>query len=74
MLAAGTGIAPMVQVIREVIMNEEENTFVHLVYACSVYEDILMKAFLDEMKQHWNFEVTFAISKVWSSLIKVYFV
>ena len=64
MLAGGTGIAPMVQVIREVVTNDEEDTFVHLIYACSTYEDLLMKSFLDEMKAHWNFDVTYAISKV----------
>ncbi|XP_077993773.1 NADH-cytochrome b5 reductase-like [Glandiceps talaboti] len=63
MLAAGTGVAPMVQVIREILLNENENTFVRLVYTCRTYQDLLMKSTLDEFTAYWNFTVLYVISQ-----------
>lgn len=64
MLAAGTGIAPMLQVIQGIAANENDETFIHLVYSSQTYDDILMKDTLDEMKASWNFSVLYVISKV----------
>lgn len=64
MLAAGTGIAPMLQVIQGIVDNEEDETFIHLVYSSRTYEDILMKEDLDNMTAYWNFSVLYVISKV----------
>lgn len=67
MLAAGTGIAPMLQVIQGILSNEQDETFIHLVYSSRTYDEILMKHTLDEMKAYWNFSVLYAVSKVSSS-------
>ena len=67
MLAAGTGIAPMLQVIQGILSNEDDETFIHLVYSSQAYEEILMKHSLDEMKAYWNFSVLYVVSKVSSS-------
>lgn len=67
MLAAGTGIAPMLQVIQGILSDEDDETFIHLVYSSRTYEDILMKHSLDEMKAYWNFSVLYVVSKVSSS-------
>ena len=64
MLAAGTGVAPMIQLIKEVLDNEEDETLLQLVYACRTYDDLLMKDFLEEMKAYWNFTVLYALSRV----------
>ena len=64
MLAAGTGIAPMLQVIQGILANEHDETFIHLVYSSQIYGDILMKDTLDEMKAYWNFSVLYVVSKV----------
>ncbi len=64
MLAAGTGIAPMMQVIQGILSNEQDETFIHLVYSNRTYNDILMKQTLDEMKAYWNFSVLYVVSKV----------
>ena len=56
MLAAGTGIAPMIPVIKNILHNEEDETFVSLFYACKTYQDILCKKQLDEWQQFWNFK------------------
>lgn len=63
MLACGTGIAPMIQVIRTIVENEEEDTFVKLVYACRSQYDIILKNLLDEWTSHWNFSVVYALSR-----------
>ena len=63
MLACGTGIAPMIQIIRIIVENEEENTFVHLVYSCRSQHDILLKDQLDHFASFWNFTVLYALSQ-----------
>lgn len=63
MLAAGTGIAPMLQVIQGIVDNEGDETFIHLVYSSQTYEDILMKEDLDNMTAYWNFSVLYVVSK-----------
>ena len=64
MLAAGTGIAPMLQVIQGILANEDDETFIHLVYSSQRCADILMKETLDEMKAFWNFSVLYIVTKV----------
>lgn len=63
MLAAGTGIAPMLQVIQGILSNEDDETFMHLVYSSRTYDEILMKHTLDEMKAYWNFSVLYIVTK-----------
>ncbi len=64
MLAAGTGIAPMIPIIRCILDNEEDMTFVHLVYCCKTYEDILCKTQLNKWTDHWNFNCKYVLSQV----------
>ena len=64
MLAAGTGIAPMIPVIKNILHNEEDETFVSLFYACKTYQDILCKKQLDEWQQFWNFKCLYVLSQV----------
>lgn len=63
MLAAGTGLAPMSQVIQGVLNNEEDDTVIHMVYACRKYNEILMKKELNEWTQFWNFSMLYALSQ-----------
>ena len=63
MLAAGTGIAPMIPVIKNILHNEEDETFVSLFYACKTYQDILCKKQLDEWQQFWNFKCLYVLSQ-----------
>ena len=53
----------MVQVIRAVVDNEEEETFVHLVYGCRRQTDILLKEELDQFASYWNFTVLYSLSR-----------
>jgi len=49
MIAGGTGITPMLQIIRAILMNEEDATRVDLIFANVGVEDILLKEELDEL-------------------------
>ncbi|XP_060081713.1 NADH-cytochrome b5 reductase-like [Ylistrum balloti] len=63
MLAAGSGIAPMAQIIQGILNNEEDDTRIQLLYACRTYNDILMKSQLDEWTEFWNFSVLYVLSQ-----------
>lgn len=62
MLGCGTGIAPLLQLARCIVDNENDNTFVHLVYCCRTQHDILMKDELNRLAAFWNFTVLYALS------------
>lgn len=49
MVAGGTGITPMYQIIKAIAANPQDKTEVHLVFANVNSEDILLKAELEEM-------------------------
>ncbi|KAK2155937.1 hypothetical protein LSH36_226g01023 [Paralvinella palmiformis] len=63
MLAAGTGITPMIQLIQHVLHNDRDDTWLHLVYACKSYSTILCKDLLDQWSDYWNFSVVYVLSK-----------
>ncbi|OMH81924.1 NADH-cytochrome b5 reductase 1 [Zancudomyces culisetae] len=53
MLAGGSGITPMYQVIQELLANNADTTKITLVYANVGFDDILLKSELDNLaKQH----------------------
>lgn len=53
MIAGGTGIAPMYQVLTAILTNPDDKTKVSLVYANVTEEDILLRAELDKFaKEH----------------------
>lgn len=63
MIAGGTGITPMLQVIKEIIKNPEDKTEVHLIFANNGEEDILLKNEIDDIvKKHKNVKVTYILS------------
>lgn len=62
MLACGTGIAPMLQVARATVENEDEDTFVRCFFACRTQHDILLKEELDHLRGFWNFTITYVLS------------
>jgi len=49
MIAGGTGITPMLQIIRAILLNDEDNTRVDLIFANVGVEDILLRDELDEL-------------------------
>ncbi|RUS35493.1 armadillo-type protein [Jimgerdemannia flammicorona] len=63
MLAGGTGITPMLQIIRAVLKNPEDKTQLSLVFANVNEEDILLKKDLDGLAaKHDNFKVHYVLN------------
>ena len=63
MLACGTGIAPMVQVLRSVLDNEDDFTVIRVLYSCRTQHDILVKDFLDDYSSFWNVKITYFLTR-----------
>ncbi|ORY02333.1 ferredoxin reductase-like protein, partial [Basidiobolus meristosporus CBS 931.73] len=58
MIAGGTGITPMYQVIKAILKNPNDKTQINLIYANVNQEDILLREELDELaKHHENFNI-----------------
>jgi len=65
MVAGGTGLAPMIQVAREILKNPENKTKITFLFANIAEEDILRRKELDELQaQHkGKFKVTYVLEK-----------
>lgn len=64
MLAAGTGLAPMVPILQSITDNAEDETFVTLVCCFQTFEGIYLKTFLQEQARFWNVRTFFVLSQV----------
>lgn len=64
MLAAGTGLAPMVPILQSITDNAEDETFITLVGCFKTFEGIYMKNFLQEQARFWNVRTFFVLSQV----------
>jgi len=63
MVAGGTGITPMLQIIKEVLKNPDDKTEISLIFANNGEDDILLKELLDGYAaKHKNFKVTYVLS------------
>ncbi|KAL1921800.1 uncharacterized protein VTP21DRAFT_10442 [Calcarisporiella thermophila] len=63
MIAGGTGITPMLQIIRAILKNPEDKTQVNLIFANVNEEDILLKEDLDSLAaKHENFSVYYVLN------------
>lgn len=69
MIAGGTGITPMLQVIESILRNSDDNTQVSLIYANVSPDDILLKEKLDILSaRHPNLKIFYTVdepSKNW---------
>jgi cytochrome-b5 reductase len=65
MVAGGTGITPMLQIIEEVLRNPGDKTQLTLVYGSVTQEDILLKPRLDALasKHAAQFKVIYLVDK-----------
>lgn len=64
MIAGGTGITPMLQVIDAILKNKDDITKVSLIYANVSPDDILLKEKLDALAaEHPNFKVYYVVDK-----------
>lgn len=61
-VAGGTGITPVVQVLRSVLSNPGDDTTLSLVYAARTPEDLLLREELDALaEQHEQFKVWYTV-------------
>ncbi|KAM7508531.1 hypothetical protein LguiA_018984 [Lonicera macranthoides] len=65
MLAGGSGITPMFQLTRAILENPKDKTKVHLIYANTTFEDILLKEELDGYASKFpnHFKVYYVLSQ-----------
>lgn len=63
LLAAGTGIAPMIQVLHHITSMEDDYTRVRLLFGVARYNEIYLKKELDELKRFWNISILYCLSK-----------
>lgn len=65
MVAGGTGITPMYQIINAIANNPEDNTKVELLYGNQTEEDILLRAELDELATKYpnQFKIHYFLDK-----------
>ncbi|KAF6109734.1 hypothetical protein HJG60_010942 [Phyllostomus discolor] len=63
MLAAGTGLAPMVPILHSITDNADDETFVTLVGCFKTFEGIYLKPFLEEQARFWNIRTFFVLSQ-----------
>ncbi|XP_011046470.1 PREDICTED: NADH--cytochrome b5 reductase 1-like isoform X2 [Populus euphratica] len=65
MIAGGSGITPMFQLTRAILENPKDKTIVHLIYANTTFEDILLKEDLDDFASKFpdRFKVYYVLSQ-----------
>eukprot|EP01024_Parvocaulis_polyphysoides_P064799 TRINITY_DN7545_c0_g1_i10.p1 TRINITY_DN7545_c0_g1~~TRINITY_DN7545_c0_g1_i10.p1 ORF type:complete len:206 (-),score=19.76 TRINITY_DN7545_c0_g1_i10:15-632(-) len=64
MIAGGTGITPMYQVIKAVVKDSKDKTKMALLYANQTEEDILLREELDELaSKHPNLKVHYTLDR-----------
>ncbi|KAG1656196.1 hypothetical protein FOA52_011997 [Chlamydomonas sp. UWO 241] len=65
MVAGGTGITPMLQVIDAILSNPDDHTSVSLVYANQTESDIILKDGIDEFAKQYpdKFKVYYVVAK-----------
>jgi len=65
MVAGGTGITPMYQVLQKILNNPDDHTRVRLIFCNKTVDDILLKPELDALaSKHKNFSVFYKIGVV----------
>ncbi|KAI1317356.1 NADH-cytochrome b5 reductase [Mortierella claussenii] len=63
MIAGGTGLTPMLQIIRAVLKNPADKTQINFIFANVTEEDILLRAELDLLsKKHPQFKVYYVLN------------
>ncbi|KAK9836934.1 hypothetical protein WJX81_000653 [Elliptochloris bilobata] len=63
MIAGGTGITPMFQVIKAVLRDKSDATEMRLVYANQTEDDILLRRELDDMAKDWRLSIHYILSR-----------
>ena len=65
MIAGGSGITPMMQVVKEILLNPKDDTTVHLLFANATMEDIILRDEIDALVALYpsQFKVSYCLSQ-----------
>jgi cytochrome-b5 reductase len=65
MIAGGTGITPMLQIITEILKRSDDDTIISLIFGNVTYEDIILRDHLNALaKKHTNaFNLYYVLDK-----------
>ncbi|XP_038608963.1 NADH-cytochrome b5 reductase-like isoform X1 [Tachyglossus aculeatus] len=63
LLAAGTGLAPMLPILHGITDDADDETFVTLVGCFRTFGDIYLKSVLQDLARFWNVQVLFVLSQ-----------
>jgi len=63
MIAGGTGIAPMLQIVRDVLKDQTDNTNMALLFANQTENDILCRNELEQFSQDSRFKVSYTLDR-----------
>lgn len=64
MIAGGSGVTPILQVVKEVLRNQDDKTEITFAFGNTTFEDILLKDDFDALaEKHKNFKVIYVLSK-----------
>ncbi|CAF3989211.1 unnamed protein product [Rotaria sp. Silwood2] len=74
LIAGGTGITPMIQVIEEVLFNPNDKTKITFLFANVSLDDILLKEHLDKLTEKYpdRFKVHYIVDKVTKNEAKIW--
>ena len=61
-LAGGTGVAPIVQVVREVLGNEDDFTRLKVLYSVQSVRDVMVRELWKIWGGYWNFELCYCVT------------
>lgn len=68
LVAGGSGITPILQILNEIVTTPEDLTQISLIYANETENDILLKDELDELAEKYpNFEINYVVHRPSSS-------
>ncbi|XP_028036409.1 NADH-cytochrome b5 reductase-like [Bombyx mandarina] len=63
MIAQGTGLAPFISIIQQILENEDDMTKIILIYCTQKIETIILREELYSYKQYWNFSYKIYLSE-----------
>ncbi|XP_075615457.1 NADH-cytochrome b5 reductase-like isoform X1 [Balearica regulorum gibbericeps] len=63
MLASGTGLAPMLPILRSITDDEDDETFVTLVGCFRTFDKIYLKPLLQDLARYWNIRIFYVLSR-----------
>ncbi|CAH2107571.1 unnamed protein product [Euphydryas editha] len=62
MIAQGTGIAPFMSIIDNIVSNEDDMTKIILYFCCRTIDEVLFRNELYDLKAYWNFSYKIFLS------------